>query len=190
MTARASGFLCPTSGEFGLRGNNGRIRDEEVVEHAERNRWHGKEIHRRNRFPMVSKEGQPALGPVRISRRSSHPTGDGSLGKFNSEHAEFPVDPRRSLGWVLNDHTEDQFPNLLRRGTASKPTRPAERLPRRAYRRGRDSGENVDASARRVVDAKRDSREGDFAAREKSGPAFRSRARRIETWSGFITGRW
>ncbi len=31
--------------------------DEEAVEHAERNRWRSEEIHRRNRFPMVSKEG-------------------------------------------------------------------------------------------------------------------------------------
>jgi hypothetical protein len=45
--------------------------DEEAVEHAERNRWHSEEIHGRNGFPMVSKEGQPALGPVRISRRPS-----------------------------------------------------------------------------------------------------------------------
>ena len=44
-----------------------------------------------------------------------------------------------------------------------------------------------DASARRVVDAKRDSQEGGFAARERSRPASRSRARRSETWSGFIT---
>src|SRR6266478_6419432 len=42
--------------------------DEEAIEHAERNRWRGEEIHGRNRFPMVSKERQPALGPVRISR--------------------------------------------------------------------------------------------------------------------------
>jgi 2-polyprenyl-3-methyl-5-hydroxy-6-metoxy-1,4-benzoquinol methylase len=53
--------------------------NEEAVEHAERNRWRCEEIHGRNRFPMVSKESQPALGPVEISRRSFHPTGDGSL---------------------------------------------------------------------------------------------------------------
>jgi len=89
--------------------------DKEAVEHAECNRWHSEEIHGRNRFPMVSKEGQPALGPVRISRSSLHPTGDGSLRKFKTEHAEFPMDPRRSPGGVLNEHTEDQFPNLFRR---------------------------------------------------------------------------
>jgi hypothetical protein len=55
--------------------------DEEAVEHAERDRWHSKEIHGCNGFPMVSKKGQPALGPVGISRRSFHPTRDGSLGR-------------------------------------------------------------------------------------------------------------
>ena len=65
--------------------------DEEAVEHAERNRWHREEIHGGNRFPMVSKEDQPALGPVRTSRCPLHPTGDGSLGKIETERAEFPM---------------------------------------------------------------------------------------------------
>jgi len=64
--------------------------DEEAVEYAEGNRWHSKEIHGCNGFPMVSKRGQPALGPVGISRRSFHPTGDGSLGEVKAEHEEFP----------------------------------------------------------------------------------------------------
>jgi hypothetical protein len=68
---------------------------------------------------MVAKEGQPALGRVRISWRSLHPTGDGSLGKFKTEHAEFPMDPRCSPGGVLNDHAEDQFSNFLRRRFSS-----------------------------------------------------------------------
>jgi len=88
--------------------------DEEAVEHAERDRWHGEEIHGRNGFPMVTKEGQPALGTGAISRRSLYPTGDGSLGKIKAKHEKFPVNPRRSPGWILNDHPEDQFPNLLR----------------------------------------------------------------------------
>src|SRR4030095_1529934 len=54
--------------------------DKEAVEHAERNRGHSEEIHGRNCFPMVSEEGQPALAPLRVSRRSFHPTEDGSLG--------------------------------------------------------------------------------------------------------------
>src|SRR5216684_4000806 len=49
--------------------------DEEAAEHTERKRWHGEEVHRCNRFPMVSKESEPTFGRVRISRRSFHPTG-------------------------------------------------------------------------------------------------------------------
>jgi hypothetical protein len=93
--------------------------DEEAVEYAEGNRWHGKEIHGCNGFPMVSKKGQPALGPVGISRRSFHPTRDGSLGQVKAENEEFPVDPSCSPGWVLGDYTGDQFPNLLRRRSSS-----------------------------------------------------------------------
>jgi hypothetical protein len=81
--------------------------DEEAVEHAEGDRWHSEEIHGRNRFPMVAKEGHPALGLDRTSRRSLHPTGDGSLGKIKTEHAEFPMDPRCSPGWVLGNHLEN-----------------------------------------------------------------------------------
>ena len=63
---------------------------------------------------MISKEGQPALDPVSVSLRLFHPTGDSSLGKIKTEHAEFPMNPRCSLGRVLNEHTEDQFLDLLR----------------------------------------------------------------------------
>ena len=75
--------------------------DEKAVEHAERDRWRREEIHGRNRFPMVAEEGQPALGLFRTSRRSLHPTGDGSLGKIKTEHAEFPMDPRLSFAKSL-----------------------------------------------------------------------------------------
>ena len=64
--------------------------DEEAVEHAERDRWHSKEIHRCNGFPMVSKKGQPALGPVGISRRSFHPTRDGSFGEVKPSMRSSP----------------------------------------------------------------------------------------------------
>jgi len=56
-------------------------------------RWHSKEIHGCNGFPMVSKKGQLALGLVGISRRLFHPTRDGSLGEVKAEHEEFPMDP-------------------------------------------------------------------------------------------------
>jgi len=55
------------------------------------------------------------LAWAKTSRRSLHPTGDGSLGKIKTEHGEFPMDPRCSPGWVLGNHLENQFSNLLRR---------------------------------------------------------------------------
>src|SRR5258708_15698959 len=42
---------------------------------SERNRWHGEEVHRRNRFPMVSKEGEPTFET--IDRKST---------RLNSSH--------------------------------------------------------------------------------------------------------
>jgi hypothetical protein len=36
-------------------------------------------------------------------------------GKNKTEHAEFPMDPRCSPGWILGNHLENQFPNLLGR---------------------------------------------------------------------------
>ena len=45
-------------------------------------------------------------------------------------------------------------------------------ITQKAYRRGRRLAEDVDASARRVVDAKRNSREGEFAAREKAAQHY------------------
>jgi hypothetical protein len=53
--------------------------------------------------------------------------------------------------------------------------------------KAQDLGEGVDASAERVVGAKRDSREGDFATRERKRTSIPSRARRSETSSGYIT---
>src|SRR5258705_1143572 len=75
--------------------------DEEAVEHAERDRWHREEIHSRNRFPVVSKEGEPTFGGLGISRRPFHPTRDRSLTEIKTEHAEVPMDPRCSPGWGL-----------------------------------------------------------------------------------------
>ena len=59
----------------------------------------------------------------KYGRNNNSPaTGDSSLGKVKTEHAEFPMDPRRSPGWVLNDHPKDQFPNLLRcRSSSDRP---------------------------------------------------------------------
>jgi hypothetical protein len=87
--------------------------DEEAVEHTERNRWHSEEVHRRNRFPMVSKEGAPTFGRVRISRRSAHPARDRSLGEVKTKHDQLTMDARCAPRWILDNHPEDQIPNLF-----------------------------------------------------------------------------
>jgi YD repeat-containing protein len=93
--------------------------DEKAVEHSEGDRWHGEEVHGCNRFPVVSKEGEPTFARVRISRRSFHPTGDGSLRNIKTEHEKLAMDPGCASRGVLNDHAEDQLPNLLRRPSSS-----------------------------------------------------------------------
>jgi hypothetical protein len=89
--------------------------DEEAIEHAKVDRWHGEEVHGRNRFPVVSKEGEPTFSWLGISRRPFHPTRDRSLAEIKTEHKKLAVDARRSPGWILNNHPEDQLSNFLRR---------------------------------------------------------------------------
>jgi len=66
--------------------------DKEAVEDAERNRWHSEEIHGRNRFPMVSKEGQPALALLIVSISRSA----GVLANHNTI-VPFVLTPRLSI---------------------------------------------------------------------------------------------
>jgi hypothetical protein len=87
---------------------------EKAVKHAERNRWRGEEVHRGNRFPLVSKEGEPTFGRVGISRRPAHPARDRSLGEIKTEREKFPVYPGRSPGWILGNYPEDHISNLPR----------------------------------------------------------------------------
>jgi len=88
--------------------------DKEAVEDAEADRGHGEEVHGRNRFPLIRKKCAPALGWLGISRNPLHPAGDGSLGDIEAQHEQFAVNARRTPGWVLRHHTEDQLPNFRR----------------------------------------------------------------------------
>jgi hypothetical protein len=88
--------------------------DEKTIEHAEGDRRNREEVHRGNRFPVITEKGKPALGRLRISRRPFHPTRDGSLRDIKTEHEKLAMDAWRSPRWVLNDHPENQFPNFLR----------------------------------------------------------------------------
>ena len=97
------------------------IDDDEAVEHAERKRGNGEEIHRRDGFPMVVKKGKPAPGRIRSPGGSFHPPRDCSLGNIESEHEEFSVNTRRTPSGVLGNHAGDQFPNLYGGGSSSNP---------------------------------------------------------------------
>jgi len=96
--------------------------DEEAIERAEGDRRNSEEVHRSNRFPVITEKGKPALGRLRISRCTFHPTRDRSLRDIKTEHEKLAVDAWRSPRWVLSDHPEYQFLNLFRR--LSSPDRP------------------------------------------------------------------
>src|SRR5258707_13961527 len=89
--------------------------DEKAIERDEGDRRNSEEVHRGNRFPLIMEKGKPALGRLRISRCPFHPTRDRSLRDIKTEHEKLAMDAWRSPRWVLNDHPENQFLNLLRR---------------------------------------------------------------------------
>ena len=86
--------------------------DKETVEDVERDRGHGEEVHRRNRFPVILKKRAPTFGWPGIPRRPLHPAGDGSLGDVKAQHEKLAVNARSTPGWVLRHHAEDQPPEL------------------------------------------------------------------------------
>src|ERR1700731_1408053 len=96
--------------------------DEKAIEHAEGDRRSREEVHRGNRFPVITKKGKPVLDWLRISRGPFHPTRDGSLRDIKTEDEKLAMDAGRSPRWVLSDHPENQFPNFLR--CLSSPCRP------------------------------------------------------------------
>jgi hypothetical protein len=48
--------------------------DEKAIQYAKRERRYGKEIHGSNGIAMIPQEGQPAMGRIRRSHRSSKPS--------------------------------------------------------------------------------------------------------------------
>src|SRR5712671_2358208 len=104
--------------------------DEEAIERAEGDRRNREEVHRGNRFPVITEKGKPARGRLRISRCPFHPTRDRSLRDIKTEHEKLAMDAWRSPRWVLNDHPEYQFLNLLRRLSSSgRPPDSGDQLP-------------------------------------------------------------
>jgi len=87
--------------------------DEEAVENAEGKRRHGEEIHRGDGFAMIVQKGRPSLCRFRNFRRFSHPAQHSSSRNIEAKHLQLTIDARRTPGWVLCDHAEDeiaQFP--------------------------------------------------------------------------------
>ena len=83
--------------------------DEEAVKHAERQRRHGKEIHRSDGFPMIAQKGRPSLCRIRIPWRFPHPAQDGPFRNVEAKHLQFAMNPWRAPGWIVRNHAEDEF---------------------------------------------------------------------------------
>jgi hypothetical protein len=60
--------------------------DEKAVEDSESGSWNREEVHRGNRFPVISEKGKPSLGRFGISWSATHPSGNGPFGDVEPEH--------------------------------------------------------------------------------------------------------
>src|SRR6202790_2187710 len=69
--------------------------NEKAIEHTERDRCHGEEVHRGNRFPVITEKGKPARGRLRISTCPFHPARDRSLRDIKTEHEKLAMDAWR-----------------------------------------------------------------------------------------------
>src|SRR5437879_9455319 len=88
--------------------------DEETVEHTELDRGNREEVHRGDRFSVISKKGKPAFCWLRVSRSSFHPAGNRSFRDIETEHEKFAVDARCAPGGILCHHAKDQIANFFR----------------------------------------------------------------------------
>ncbi len=82
------------------------IHDKEAIQHAESERLHSKEVHRRDDLAMIGQECRPTLLWLRIPGSFSHPSQYRALGDLEAEHLEFTVNPWRSPGPILCHHAE------------------------------------------------------------------------------------
>src|SRR6266853_1630638 len=94
--------------------------DEEAIERAEGDRRNGEEVHRGNRFPVITEKGKPAPGWLRISRCPFHPTRDRSLRDIKTEHEKFAMNPWRSPRWVLNGHPDQNRRTATQKSLSSR----------------------------------------------------------------------
>jgi hypothetical protein len=76
--------------------------DEKAIEHAEGDRRNTEEVHRGNRFPVITEKGKPALDWLRISRCPFHPTRDRSLRNIKTEHEKLAMNLSESCRFGLH----------------------------------------------------------------------------------------
>ena len=103
--------------------------DEKAVQHSEGQRWHCKEIHRGDGFPMIAQKGRPSRGRLWTARRSPHPAQYGSLRKIEAKHFQFAVDARCAPCGIFHDHAKDQFAQFLADACSAR-ANPTPREPR------------------------------------------------------------
>src|SRR5215469_10658376 len=84
--------------------------NKEAVQQLKRDRGDREKIHGRDRFAMIVKKSQPALGKFWVSGCPLHPAGNASLGNLEAEHEQFAMDAGSPPGGVFRDHAEDQIP--------------------------------------------------------------------------------
>jgi hypothetical protein len=87
--------------------------DEKAVQNTESERWDGEKVHRSNGLAMVSEERPPSLHRVWISRGPPDPSRDTPFREIETQLEQFAMNARRSPGWILSNHTEDQGANLF-----------------------------------------------------------------------------
>jgi hypothetical protein len=69
--------------------------NEETIQQAKVQHWHGEEIHRSNGFTMVAQKGRPSLSLLRTARSLAHPTQYRTLRQIEAKHFQFSMNARR-----------------------------------------------------------------------------------------------
>lgn len=102
--------------------------DEEAMENAECECWHGEEIHCGDGLAVIAQKRRPSLCRFGVTRRFAHPAKDGSFGDVEAKHFQLAVNARCAPGRVLGDHAKDNFAQFPANALPSR-TDPMPRTP-------------------------------------------------------------